>query len=90
MFAALYRALLFAYPRDFRDRFGDELLVAFLEGFRSARSDRARGARWCFSITLLVDAAISAGSASGGRDDRRSSRQALSTTTPAVFGKAGR
>jgi putative ABC transport system permease protein len=54
----LYRALLVAYPREFRERFGDELRLAFAEGRRAAAR---RGTRRviAFVCTRLTDALTS-------------------------------
>jgi putative ABC transport system permease protein len=55
---ALYRALLLAYPRGFRERFGDELQLAFAEGRRAA-SRRGGRRLFAFVCTRLVDALTS-------------------------------
>jgi putative ABC transport system permease protein len=54
----IYRALLLAYPRGFRERFGDELQLAFAEGRRAA-SGRGRRRLLAFVCTRLVDALTS-------------------------------
>ena len=67
MLARLYRLLLFAYPRRFRERFGDEMCLAFLEGYHRARRAGRRSAA-TFLVTRLADAWIS------GFGERRSQR----------------
>jgi putative ABC transport system permease protein len=54
----LYRALLAAYPREFRVRFGDELRLAFAEGRRAAHH-RGRRHALLFVCTRLADALTS-------------------------------
>ena len=58
MLARLYRLLLGAYPRAFRARFGDEMTIAFLGGFRRANA-RGVGRGAAFLISRLADAAAS-------------------------------
>jgi putative ABC transport system permease protein len=51
----IYRALLVAYPREFRARFADELHLAFVEGLHAARR-RGRRRAFAFAWTRLADA----------------------------------
>lgn len=38
MSCSVYRALLLAYPREFRQRFGDEMIATFSDQMRSERT----------------------------------------------------
>jgi putative ABC transport system permease protein len=56
--SALYRLMLCCYPRAFRARFGDELVVAFEAGLRASRQKGAF-ASLVFVVTRLADAVSS-------------------------------
>jgi putative ABC transport system permease protein len=68
MSARLYRLLLRAYPRRFRDRFGAELELAFVEGLKAARQ-RSPRAGAVFLVTRGLDA-VSSGLAERRWDSR--------------------
>ena len=75
MIGLLYRALLVAYPRDFRARFADELHLAFVEGLRAARQRGVRQA-FVFASTRLADAL------SSGLGERMARSRARAATPP--------
>lgn len=57
----LYRLLLFAYPRDFRLRFGTEMAITFLEPIRAGRDrDGFLGVVrvWLAAVAELLSVAV--------------------------------